>query len=1055
MMTWCVLLRKIILLISLMLIIDYGNVLGADGVSVGYSFENNLKDRSGKGNDGVGQNIKYSSGKEGMAIELDGTASIRIPYSTDFYFRDKLSIEMWIYQTGNSLGSARLFETSGSTTRLWVTSNGLLYFEYNSESGGYEYLFSQTKNGGIFFNRWQYIAAIIGDGIMALYIDGNEVARKDIASSNRVIRVDVGDVYIGNVPGGTGFVGKIDEVRISKDISVNIPPLNARLTSYPSKEILKVTANTMGLYSKSGLRATAEIKALFIDRVIQTLELPQFVKGLSEGEFQVQSLEPGNYPITINLYDEKGKLLSKQTQEFLKLENRPWEGALERIVANTVPVPWSPVQFNNNTVTVWGRTYSFGSSSLFPTEIAAAGSSILSNPIRLIAKVGGDTVRWEDTRITLKQVTNPKVILETSARSINLEAKTVTSIEYDGMMKVEMTLSPMGGAMIDELILEIPIKPEHAQYFWNLPGNWSFQQPNAGRLPNGLWQKDFCNYIWIGDGERGLCWFAESQRNWNVHKDYNAVKIEKTDQGAVLRIYFVNTPLTLQSARTIVFGMQATPVKSRPKGWRKWLFGGGTQPNISIRWASPTYVRHYSFPVPNNLESFNSGIEEYHAQGQKFTTYSCYRYVSPSIPEREYYDGDWQIFGITGGVTNQSDVAQFYEPVIEACTIRKEYMDFYVYQYENYFKTTNADGIYIDGSSPGICQNPAHEECHYVDNNGQTKYDLHIFAAREAYKGLYTAAKKDDPDNIVVAHMSTTLYIPHLSFCDAIVDGEQYRSTAFNDDYVESFNPDIWIAEFSARQFGLVQFFLPEFSSTRESDPYRARGLIGLTLLHDIRLWLAYINTKEVEDTWKVLNQVGMEHTEFMPYWSNKNELLSSDKDVKVSAYYRQDREALLVIMNVSLAVKDVNISHDLSSVGLSLEQGLRVVDAYTNRVIPGSYNQFKVTVPGKDFRLIRIQSPDIFPPEAYFLSQNYPNPFNAKTTIKYSLPEKVHVKLSIYNVLGQEIKKLIDEIKAPGDYTIEWKGNDNRHLPVASGVYFYRFKAGTFVRNKKMVLIK
>jgi hypothetical protein len=88
-------------------------------------------------------------------------------------------------------------------------------------------------------------------------------------------------------------------------------------------------------------------------------------------------------------------------------------------------------------------------------------------------------------------------------------------------------------------------------------------------------------------------------------------------------------------------------------------------------------------------------------------------------------------------------------------------------------------------------------------------------------------------------------------------------------------------------------------------------------------------------------------------------------------------------------------------------------------------------------------------------LHQNYPNPFNPKTTIKYSIKERSHVSVKIYNVLGQLVKTLVNEEKIPGVYVKQWDSRNNAGNPVASGVYFYRLVAKDFVQTKKLVVLK
>ncbi|MFA7421354.1 MAG: T9SS type A sorting domain-containing protein, partial [Melioribacteraceae bacterium] len=88
--------------------------------------------------------------------------------------------------------------------------------------------------------------------------------------------------------------------------------------------------------------------------------------------------------------------------------------------------------------------------------------------------------------------------------------------------------------------------------------------------------------------------------------------------------------------------------------------------------------------------------------------------------------------------------------------------------------------------------------------------------------------------------------------------------------------------------------------------------------------------------------------------------------------------------------------------------------------------------------------------PTKYELSQNYPNPFNPSTTIKFALPKEGLVKLSVFNILGQEVGTLINGFKAAGSYSVEWSASN-----LSSGMYFYRLEANNNIITKKMTLVK
>jgi len=93
--------------------------------------------------------------------------------------------------------------------------------------------------------------------------------------------------------------------------------------------------------------------------------------------------------------------------------------------------------------------------------------------------------------------------------------------------------------------------------------------------------------------------------------------------------------------------------------------------------------------------------------------------------------------------------------------------------------------------------------------------------------------------------------------------------------------------------------------------------------------------------------------------------------------------------------------------------------------------------------------------PRTFFLAQNVPNPFNPATTISFGLAEAAHVRLSVYDVSGRLVQVLVDEHRAANRYEVTWDGRDTAGRQTASGVYFYKLVAGSFVKTRKMVLLQ
>ena len=119
------------------------------------------------------------------------------------------------------------------------------------------------------------------------------------------------------------------------------------------------------------------------------------------------------------------------------------------------------------------------------------------------------------------------------------------------------------------------------------------------------------------------------------------------------------------------------------------------------------------------------------------------------------------------------------------------------------------------------------------------------------------------------------------------------------------------------------------------------------------------------------------------------------------------------------------------------------------------------LTVPGNSELMVRVGMEILGSintnvlPVVYRLHQNYPNPFNPTTSIDYDLPEQSHVRILVYDMLGRQVKTLINKTQVPGYMSINWDATNDLGEPVSAGVYIYTIEAGTFRQTRKMILLK
>jgi PKD repeat protein len=134
-------------------------------------------------------------------------------------------------------------------------------------------------------------------------------------------------------------------------------------------------------------------------------------------------------------------------------------------------------------------------------------------------------------------------------------------------------------------------------------------------------------------------------------------------------------------------------------------------------------------------------------------------------------------------------------------------------------------------------------------------------------------------------------------------------------------------------------------------------------------------------------------------------------------------------------------------------EEAWEIVDGSGNVTQCAGVQVVEFSVGTKQIILRRSRETQI--PLTYGLHPAYPNPFNPVTTIKYDLPEQAFVMLTIYDMMGRELSRLLDNTQEAGFRSVVWNSTDSMGRPVSAGIYLYQIQAGEFVQTKKIVLLK
>jgi hypothetical protein len=333
-------------------------------------------------------------------------------------------------------------------------------------------------------------------------------------------------------------------------------------------------------------------------------------KGAGESLLDLPALADGTYELRVAL-GESGPFTAKQFEH----KNFPWLGNKLGTSREVYP-PYQPILVEGREARVVLRSYRMNDLGLWDS-VVSEGRELLAAPVTLHVSTDEGEERWQSTAGQWVSVEPDRAVYKAEAKTGAVQVHTVSTIEYDGCMRVEMELLPgRQRRRIRRLWLEIPIADREAPLFHyvtmeGIRRNYAGATPRGGKItwispPEGtddpdqwrmvayppLWKAepggddgilwtcrdtspwkrvsktDFVPYIWLGGGERGIAWFGDNPRGYVLDSTGTMQVLERAGEKLILRVDLVNRPWVPQEGRKIVFGLQASPTRPMPEGWR-------------------------------------------------------------------------------------------------------------------------------------------------------------------------------------------------------------------------------------------------------------------------------------------------------------------------------------------------------------------------------------------------------------------------------------------------------------------------------------------------------
>ncbi len=644
--------------------------------------------------------------------------------------------------------------------------------------------------------------------------------------------------------------------------------------------------------------------------------------------------------------------------------------------------PWTPVEVtplaggHGHLVSVWGRDYEMRGA--LPTSILSQGDELLNAPVAFLIDGGQGNAEVDWSAPKVREHTDTRVVMVSRARSAGYDIEAVTRVEYDGMLWTELNFAANTGSEIHAMRVEVPMARNYCVFKqWStLRDLWFPEEPMHASFA-------LTPYLFVGNDDAGIQWFAESDQWWHLKDTGKALEISPTETGGVMRIHMVNDPVVMPDTFTIAFGLMATPVRPRPENWRGWGWRGFTAPenhnpqwlgysqtSVAPGWLVARHVAPGHMLTGDRLPDMDNRAGTLPFSSTLF--FGARHYQEPDLnhyfPEVRQFRDEWLSVPHVIRLGSKPGWNELH------MNPTSSYIDFYCWMFEHMLANTEAGGLYVDGYAGNRRSANREAGFGYVDRDGTVKPTWPILAGRELYRRTSAILLRHrGPEGVYMIHHATTMIMPVLSFVNSIYDGEftgwgDIGEAVRKHGLPAGHSEDRIRAILNMRPFGHVPYIdsrnlyrhieadVDARFGGKRPEGYTASGrdMIARYLqsdVHAVRIPTADIarELRHVMDRWGIA-QPGVA---FLPYWSDTPAATINDGG-RIGGYVNRKRGTVLLIviggrggspsraLDGSQGLNPCEIVLDLDQFGF-VPNGFRVFNAESRREYPATDNQISL----------------------------------------------------------------------------------------------------------------
>jgi len=782
------------------------------------------------------------------------------------------------------------------------------------------------------------------------------------------------------------------EYRIGAD-----PEAAVRFAYYPSYKFVRVFVDTRELSKEAEAARSAKVVIAGPGGKEVLNQTMAWEKPPATQEFQVGDIPDGDYTLTVTIDGWKEPFVRS-----FKRVHFPWEGNKLGVTDAVLP-PFEPVKVSVRRLSVVLREHRVGGLGLWD-QVRSLGRDLLADSMELVAD-GRRPLRGSGRFVE----TRPNAaVYEGKAEHPAVTVATRCTTEYDGCMRVEMTLAPGTAKQeLKSLWLDIPLV-DREMPLWHVTSTTLRVNPagetpkgegvvwDSSKFPDGNWYGNFKCYLWLGGAERGLCWFADNDAGWVLSTDEKGVPNAPCQQlfrrrgTLTLRVNLVQKPVVITEPRTIVFGLMASPAKPMKPNWRR--IGVTEESRFNMCYCAPAtycaktpwggdfsiadwaYQKRTGKPGPDKA-TLDAWVQRHFPKDMepKFREGAIQLALGPFLGsfglKQKYYKMYFEEFHTTAQVHPESHVFQsewsggwhaklLERPTVEAhkmwgigCAgIVPSYRDFACHYAAEWVK--RGIGCYFDNAFPTRAYDPLTTTAYRLPN-GRIQPTAGMWARRDYLRRVWvihqTLAPKDATP-IMMIHMTNTHIIPYMVWNDENLDLEwKYGPEPQQSKYPH----DLLRAEALGRQSGNIPVVIANVqdAKTKEEADFAHRTRFGAMFVHEIR-WFG-----PPEPLAKLAADFGygQDDCRVWNYWDEGYPLTASDPEAKSLLL---QRGAALMLIIATWNPKPTEVTFSLDTRALKLRPTTVLNQEKKGETFPLDPRRAAFTVPleGYGVRILRIE---------------------------------------------------------------------------------------------------